>query len=61
MNGSEDLTVPTGGECVGVTLTGTKVSSGFSNVLESKRVSSLLNLSDHLRSSSSILASAEDL
>ena len=59
MKGSEDLTTPTGGECV--TFTGAKVGSGLSKDLASKRASNLLNLSDHLRSNSSILASAEDL
>ena len=61
MNGSEDLTVPTGGECVGVTLTVAKVGSGLSKVLDSKRASNLLNLSDHFWCNLLIPASAEDL
>ena len=62
MKGSEDLTTPTGGVCVGVTLTGAKVGSCLSKVFAIRRGSiNLLNLSDHLRSNSSILESAEDL
>ena len=61
MKGSEDLTTPTGGVCVGVTLTGANVSSCLSSVFAIRRASNLLNLSDHLRSNSSILESAEDL
>ena len=44
-----------------VTFTGAKVGSGLSKDLASKRASNLLNLSDYLRSNSSILASSEDL
>ena len=61
MNSSVDLPAPTGGVCVGVTLTVGKVGSVLSKVLDRRRASGLLNLSDHFWSNSSILASAEDL
>ena len=47
MNGSEDLTAPTGGGWVGVTLGAWKVGSGLSRVLEKSNASSLLKRSDH--------------
>ena len=60
MKGSVDLEIPAGAEVVGATLTVETVGS-LSIVFASKIASSLLNLSDHFWSNSSILASAEDL
>ena len=60
MKGSVDLEIPAGAEVVGATLKVEKVGS-LSIVFASKRASSLLNLSDHFWSNSSIHVPAEDL
>ena len=61
MKGLEEMTELAGGECAGATFTAVKAGSGLSNVFANSRASSLLNLSNHFWSKSSILESTENL